>query len=100
MGNLNLILVSGGKKEYLINKETSKTCFFLNSGSYTDAFKNHQRRLQEEKLGRKSVINEYKTFAQNGGLGPAFLNTDQRTYEEKVCLKYISFFLVISFLLA
>jgi hypothetical protein len=56
----------------------------FNSGSYVDSFKHHQRRLQEEKLGRKSVMNEYKNFVQNGGFGPAFGNSNNQTYREKV----------------
>lgn len=58
--------------------------FFSNSGSYTDAFKQHQRRLQEEKLGRKSVVSEYKSFAKNGGFGPSFGHTEHQTHDEKV----------------
>ena len=57
----------------------------LNSlGSYVSAYKNHQRRLQDEKLGRKSVMSEYKSFAQNGGFGPTFGNTDYHAYVDKV----------------
>lgn len=48
------------------------------------AFKNHQRRLQEEKVSRKSVMSEYKSFAQNGGFGPAFGNIDYHTYVDRV----------------
>lgn len=57
-------------------------------GSYTNAFKHHQRRLQEEKIGRKSVMSEYKSFAQNGGFGPSFGNHEHNNYGEKVCSKY------------
>ncbi|CAF3475905.1 unnamed protein product [Rotaria socialis] len=53
-------------------------------GSYASAYKQHQRRLQEEKLGRKSVVNEYRTFAKNYGFGPSFGNSDSVTNEEKV----------------
>ncbi|CAF2970611.1 unnamed protein product [Rotaria sp. Silwood2] len=53
-------------------------------GSYANAYKHHQRRLQDEKLGRKSVVNEYRSFARNGGFGPAFGNTDHHSYEDKI----------------
>lgn len=52
-------------------------------GSYVSAYKNHQRRLQEEKLGRKSVMSEYKSFQQNGGFGPTFGNIDYHAYVDK-----------------
>jgi hypothetical protein len=29
-------------------------------------------------------MNQYKTFVQNGGFGPAFGTVDYRTYDEKV----------------
>ncbi|CAF0764420.1 unnamed protein product [Rotaria sordida] len=51
--------------------------------SYTNAYKYHQRRLQDEKLGRKSVVSEYRSFARNGGFGPAFGNTNNQTYDDK-----------------
>ncbi|CAF4621421.1 unnamed protein product [Rotaria sp. Silwood1] len=53
-------------------------------GSYANAYKHHQRRLQDEKLGRKSVVSEYRTFARNGGFGPAFGSTDYQTYVDKI----------------
>ncbi|CAF2159440.1 unnamed protein product [Rotaria magnacalcarata] len=53
-------------------------------GSYATAYKQHQRRLQEEKLGRKSVVNEYRTFAKDYGFGPSFGNAHSVTNEEKV----------------
>ncbi|CAF0780852.1 unnamed protein product [Rotaria sordida] len=53
-------------------------------GSYTNAYKYHQRRLQDEKLGRKSVVSEYRSFARNGGFGPAFGNTNNQTYDDKI----------------
>ena len=56
----------------------------VDSGSYANTFKHHQRRLQDEKAGRKSVMSEYKTFAQNGGFGPAFGNAERQTHKEKV----------------
>jgi hypothetical protein len=42
-------------------------------------------------------MNEYKTFAQNGGFGPAFGNTGHQTYEEKV--RIISFLIYLYILL-
>ena len=56
----------------------------FNIGSYTSAFKHQQRRLQDEKLGRKSVVGEYRNFIQNGGLGPSFANNNHHTYGDKV----------------
>lgn len=57
----------------------------VNLGSYANAFKQHQRRLQEEKQGRKSVVSEYKNFVQNSGFGAAFNGIDhQHSYEDKV----------------
>ncbi|UJR36938.1 hypothetical protein I4U23_029649 [Adineta vaga] len=53
-------------------------------GSYVDAFRHHQRRLQDEKLTRKFVLNDYKNFAQNGGFGPAFGKTDHGISKDKV----------------
>ncbi|CAF4721427.1 unnamed protein product [Rotaria sp. Silwood1] len=54
-------------------------------GSYVSAFKNHRRRLQDEKTNQKSVMTDYKTFVQNGGFGPAFgNNTDHLAFEEKL----------------
>ncbi|CAF0982627.1 unnamed protein product [Adineta steineri] len=53
-------------------------------GSYVDAYRQHQRRLHDEKVNRKSVLSDYKNFAQNGGFGPAFGNTDHRAYKEKI----------------
>lgn len=58
----------------------------FNVGSYTNAYKHHQRRLQDEKLGRKSVVNEYRSFAKNYGFGPTFGNTSHVSNEDKVCL--------------
>jgi hypothetical protein len=49
-----------------------------------NAFKNQQRRLQDEKVGRKSVMSEYKSFAQNGGFGPSFGNAEYQSYGDKV----------------
>jgi hypothetical protein len=63
---------------------------FVSLGSYVSAFKNQQRRLQDEKAGRKSVMSEFKTFAQNGGFGPSFGNTNHPTFEEKVRYKYLN----------
>jgi hypothetical protein len=63
-------------------KNIKKICFLI--GSYVSAYKNHRRRLQDEKANPKSVITEYKNFVQNGGFGPAFGNVDHQTYEEKV----------------
>lgn len=57
-------------------------------GSYVNAYKNQQRRLEDERVSRKSVMTDYKTFVQNGGFGPAFGNTDYQTYGEKVCLVF------------
>lgn len=51
-------------------------------GSYASGFKRQQRRLQEEKIGRKSVASEFRNFAQNGGFGPAFGNAPSHTYGE------------------
>jgi hypothetical protein len=56
----------------------------FNLGSYLDAFKQHQRRLQDEKANRKFVLNDYKNFSQNGGFGPTFGNADHRAFKEKV----------------
>jgi len=55
-------------------------------GSYVNAYRNHRRRLQDEKVNHKSVMTEYKSFVQNGGFGPAFGvdDVDYRTYQEKV----------------
>ncbi|CAF0926124.1 unnamed protein product [Rotaria sordida] len=53
-------------------------------GSYVSAFKNHRRRLQDEKYNPKSVMTEYKNFVQNGGFGPAFNNYDHLAYEQKL----------------
>ncbi|CAM2714984.1 unnamed protein product [Rotaria socialis] len=53
-------------------------------GSYVSAYKNHRRRLQDEKVKHKAVMTQYKTFVQNGGFGPAFGSDDYRTYEEKL----------------
>lgn len=54
-------------------------------GSYANSYKQHQRRLQDEKQGRKSVMSEYKNFVQNSGFGPAFNGIDHhRSYEDKV----------------
>lgn len=53
-------------------------------GSYVNAYRNQRRRLEDEKVNRKSVLTEYKSFVQNGGFGPAFGNTDHQTYEDKV----------------
>jgi len=53
-------------------------------GSYASGFKRQQRRLQEERVGRKTVGSEYRNFTQNGGFGPAFGNISSHTYEEKV----------------
>ncbi len=78
---LDLILVSQRKKK----KKPLK--YLFNLGSYTDTFKCHQRRLQEEKLGRKSVVSDYRNFVQNGGFGPTFGSQDfpqTYTYGEKV----------------
>jgi len=66
----------------LIENIQKKICFLI--GSYVSAYRNHRRRLQDEKVNPKSVINEYKNFVQNGGFGPAFGNVDYQTYEEKV----------------
>ncbi len=63
-------------------KKFKKHLFDL--GSYTNAFKQQQRRLQDEKQDRKSVATEYKTFAQNGGFGPTFGNKDYKAYGDKV----------------
>ncbi len=67
-----------------LEKEIFILLYFFHSGSYSDAFKHHQRRLQEEKLNRKSVMSDYKSFAQNGGLGPTFGNANHQTHEDKV----------------
>ncbi|CAF3173883.1 unnamed protein product [Rotaria sp. Silwood2] len=53
-------------------------------GSYVSAFKDHRRRLQDEKVNQKSIMTQYKTFVQNGGFGPAFGNADHLAYEEKL----------------
>lgn len=53
-------------------------------GSYVNAYKNQRRRLEDERVSRKSVMTDYKNFVQNGGFGPSFGNTDFQTYEQKV----------------
>ena len=67
----------------MISREAFSIRLF-NLGSYVDAFRHHQRRLQDEKSCRKHILSDYKNFAQNGGFGPAFGDKDYRAYKEKV----------------
>ena len=54
------------------------------TGSYANTYRNQQRRLQYEPIDQRSILNDYKTFLNNGGFGPAFGNAECRTVEEKV----------------
>lgn len=57
--------------------------------TYVDAFHN-QRRRSQQRVDGKVIVDQYKTFRNNGGLGPSFLPYDAQTYEEKVS-NYFSF---------
>jgi hypothetical protein len=67
-----------------IKHKSSTTENISCTGSYVNAYKNQRRRLEDEKVNRRSVLTNYKTFVQNGGFGPAFGNVDQHIYEQKV----------------
>ncbi|CAF1201843.1 unnamed protein product [Adineta ricciae] len=54
------------------------------SGSYVKTFKNQRRLLSDERNNHRGVMNEYKSFLQNGGFGPQFGKVNQQTLQEKM----------------
>ena len=61
--------------------DESISCF---TGSYVNAHKDQQRRTQDFKAKHKTVLDDYKNFALNGGFGPTFGSAEHHTHREKV----------------